>query len=158
MVLATALMVMSHLMFLFGFSTGRSEEAVFAGGIVGIALGLVPGVFVVAAFVSRHPRALRSTLLATLLWMLVAIPIGLVNLPVGLVGGFGVGGAVAFRLDPVHSLRLRLLAVGACVAYTLVLQLVSPVAGLVGGAPLPFVAIGLVDSLQERAAAESDRR
>lgn len=143
-------MLLAYVMFIFGFASESADSTIFAGGIVGIALGLVPGVFVVAAFVSQHPQAIRATLLACLVWAVVAIPIAVVNLPLGLVAGFGAGGAVAFRRDPWHSNRLRLTAVAACALYTALLQVISPAAGILGGAPLPFFAIAVADTLRDR--------
>lgn len=145
-------MVMDFILFIFGFATGTGEETILAGGMIGIGLGLVPGVFVVAALVSQHPRGFRAAALATLLWAVVFVPISIVNLPLALVAGFGVGGVVAFRRDDVHSIRTRLVAVLICVVYTLVVQRFSPAAGILAGAPLPFAAIAIVDSMKARQA------
>ncbi|MBK5266230.1 MAG: hypothetical protein JJE47_02240 [Acidimicrobiia bacterium] len=150
--LATVLMVMDFILFVFGFATGRGEETILAGGIIGIGLGLVPGVFVVAALVSQHPRGFRAAALATVLWGVVAAPISIVNLPVALVAGFGAGGVVAFRRDEVHSLLSRVVAVMICALYTLVVQRISPAAGILAGAPLPFLAIAMVDAMRVRRA------
>lgn len=150
--LATLIMLFSYAMFIFAFAVGSGDETVFAGGILGIALGLVPGVFITAAFVSQNQRTARATVAAMGLWIVVTAPIALVDLPTGLVAGFGSGGIVAFRLGKVHTWQSRAVAVAACVAYAFVLQRVSLAAGLLGAAPLPFVAIGIADIVTERAA------
>ena len=152
--LATVLMVMDFILFVFGFATGTGEETILAGGMIGIGLGLVPGVFVVAALVSHHQRGFRAAALATVLWAVVVAPISIVNLPVALVAGFGAGGVVAFRREEAHSYRSRVVAVVICAAYTLVVQTISPAAGILAGAPLPFAAIAIVDSM---AAKRADR-
>lgn len=148
--LATVLMVMDFILFVFGFATGTGEETILAGGMIGIGLGLVPGVFVVAALVSQHPRGFRAAALATVLWAVVAAPISIVNLPVALVTGFGVGGVVAFRREEAHSYYTRIGAVMICALYTVIVQRISPAAGILAGAPLPFAAIAMVDSITAR--------
>lgn len=143
-------MLFSYAMFIFAFAVGSGDETVFAGGVLGIALGLIPGVFISAAYVSQHPRSLLAAMAATGIWLLVTIPIAFVDIPTGLVAGFGVGGIVAFRRREVHTWQSRAVAVGICVVYTFVLQRISPELGLLGGAPLPFLAIGVADVMKER--------
>jgi hypothetical protein len=143
-------MVLSYVMFVYALVAASGDELVFAGGLLGIALGLVPGVFAVAAFVSNNPKTLLSTLGATALWFVITAPIGLGSLPVGLVAGYGAGGVVAFRLGPNSTRGSRVVAVTICAVYTLVLQRVLPEAGLFAGAPLPFAAIALADHYRDR--------
>lgn len=150
-------MLFSYGLFVFAFSLVSGEETAFAGGVLGIAIGLVPGVFIAAAYVSQNTRSIRAALLATGIWFVVTIPIALVDLPTGLVAGFGFGGIVAFKQRDVHTWKSRAVAVVACVAYTFLLQRVSPEAGLLGGAALPFFAIGIADVLKEREAERADK-
>ncbi len=151
--LSTVIMVFAYGMILFALTLVGGDEQAFAGGVMGIGLGLVPGAFLAAAFVSLNPRAFRSTVFAVGLWALVSFPIAVFDVATGLVAGFGAGGVVAFRLDEgVHTRRSRILAVTGCAAYTFILLRVSPAAGLLGGAPLPFIAIGVVDAAMERRA------
>jgi hypothetical protein len=144
------MMLASYLMFIWALVAAGGEETTFAGGLFGIALGLVPGVFAVAAFVSQNPRSLASTLVATLLWFVFAIPIGIGNVPTGLVAGFGAGGVVAFRISPDHMRRSRIIAIGITVVYTIAMQRLLPRVGLFAAAPLPFLAIALADIYDER--------
>jgi hypothetical protein len=148
--LASIMMLASYLMFIWALAAASGDEAVFAGGLFGIALGLVPGAFAVAAFVSHNPKALSSTLLATLIWLVVAIPIGIGDVPSGLVAGFGAGGVVAFRLPPGRRRRSRVIAVVIAVVYAVALQRLLPEVGLFAAAPLPFLAIALADLYDER--------
>lgn len=148
--LATVLMFISHVLFIYAFVAASGDETIFAGALLGIGLGLVPGVFAVAAFVSQNPRALLSTVMATALWLAVTLPLGVANLPTGLVAGYGAGGIFAFRLGPVHTRRSRLIAVALCVVYVIALQRLLPEVGLFAGAPLPFVAIVLADIYREK--------
>lgn len=152
--LATVLMVLSYVMFIYALVAASGDELVFAGGLLGIALGLVPGVFAVAAFVSNNPKTLTSTLGASAIWLVVTGLIGFGSLPVGLVAGYGAGGVVAFRLSPGSTRGSRAVAVVICATYTLVLQRLLPEAGLFAGAPLPFAAIALADYYRERFADE----
>lgn len=148
--IATLLMVLSYVMFIYALVAASGDEVVFAGGLLGIALGLVPAVFASAAFVSNNPRSLLSTLGATALWVVVTPLLGFASLPVGLVAGYGAGGVVAFRLGPNQTRSSRSIAVVLCLAYTLVLQRVLPEVGLFAGAPLPFAAIAAADIYRER--------
>jgi hypothetical protein len=145
-------MIATYFVFLYSLVVASGEEAVFAGGLLGIGLGLVPGVFFVSAFVSQNRAVFRSTLKATGLWGIIVLVL-FFDLPTGLVAGFGAGGIVAFRLGENNSYRARALAIGICVAYTFVLLRLAPQIGLFAGAPLPFLAIGLADMYTERAAA-----
>lgn len=151
--IATALMIATYFVFLYSLVVASGNEAVFAGGLLGIGLGLVPGVFFVSAFVSQSRAVFRSTLKATGLWGIIVL-ILFFDLPTGLVAGFGVGGTVAFRLGEQNSYKARLVAVGLCALYTFALLRLTPQIGLFAGAPLPFVAIGLADMYTERTAVE----
>jgi hypothetical protein len=144
------MMLASYLMFLWALVVAAGDETTFAGGILGVGLGLVPAVFAVAAWVSQHPHALGATLAACGFWLLVVVPLGIFNLPLGLVAGFGVGGIAAFRLGPHADRKSRFVAIGLTVLYTLALQVLFPAIALFGSAPLTFIAIALADTYRER--------
>jgi hypothetical protein len=151
--ISTVLLFFSYLMFVFGFSLATDdEERVFAGGVIGIALGLVPGVFMCLAAISQREHAVRTTLLATLLWVVIGGPIAILDIPTGLVAGFGAGGVVALHREPAHTTVSRALVVAICVLYVFVLGRVVPAAALMVGAILPFAAVGVADSFMEREA------
>lgn len=148
--LATIIMLASYTMFVYSLAALSGSETVFAGGLLGIALGLVPGVFIVAAFVSQNPNTPRATLTATALWVLFALPLGMFSFPIGLVAGFGAGGIVAFRRWEPHTWQSRAVAVGLCVLYVFTLQFVSLELALFSAAPLPFLAIAAADVFKEK--------
>ena len=152
--LGTLLMAVSYTAMLVALIATEVEDGPAAGPLFAFGLGLVPFVFLVLAFVSTNPRAAGAVLKAMGLSVLVAGPLSAVMADAvsGLVAGFGVGGALALRMDDVHSLRSRLIAVAITVIYIAVLVNVSVEAGLFGGAVLPFVAIGLADWVMERRA------
>jgi hypothetical protein len=149
-ILATTVMFLAYTMFIFGFALAADGETIFAGGVIGIALGLIPVVFFAAATVSNHAQSIRASLLAILLWFVVAAPIAVFDIPTALVAGFGAGGIVAMRHPPGHRLTYRVGAVGLCVVYVFALQRLIPAAGIMVGAILPFAAITIADLLQER--------
>lgn len=144
------MLLASYLMFVWSFIVASGQETTFAGGLFGIALGLVPGVFAVAAFVSVNPRVVAATLIATIIWLVVTVPIAIGNIPTGLVAGFGAGGVFAFRLGERNTRGSRVVAVLITVFYTMVLQRFLPTVGLFAAAPLPFLAIALADIYKER--------
>jgi hypothetical protein len=142
-------MVVVYAVFIYSLAAASGDEVIFAGGLLGIGLGMVPGVFAIAAFVSQNPTALKATLKATGLW-LVAVLVFFFDLPTGLVAGFGAGGVVAFRLGQANSYKARSVAVALCALYTFTLLRISPELGLFAGAPLPFIVIGFADMYTER--------
>jgi hypothetical protein len=156
--ISTVILFFSYAMFIFGFAAASEDETTFAGGLVGIATGLVPAVFVVLAAVSQRPHSIRSAALATGLWFAVGGPLAILDIPSGLVAGFGAGGVVALRRDPANTVNSRIAAVAVCVVYVFVLGRIIPAAALMVGAVLPFLAVGVADSITEReaTAAESE--
>lgn len=150
------MMLASFVMFIYALAAASGDETVFAGALVGIALGLVPGVFAVAAWVSQNPHSMASTLAASGLWFGFVLAIGFFSVPLALIAGFGAGGVVAFRSGPEHSKRSRSIAVALLVVYTAALLTFSTELGLFAGAPLAFVAIALADLYHERGAAPGE--
>ena len=148
--LATVLMVGSFVLFVYSLAAASGNENTYAGGLLGIGLGLVPAVFAVAAWASQNPQTVKSVLIATLLWFAAFLLIGYFSLPVALVAGYGAGGIVAFRLAPGNSRRTRAIAVMLCVVYTGALLTFSTALGLFAGAALPFLSIALADLYEER--------
>jgi hypothetical protein len=129
---------------------GEGEE----GAAMALTAGLVgvPVVFLVLAFISRHPQAPKATLKAMGLFLLVGLPVSLLSLPAGMVGGFGAGGVVALRLEPTDTTRARVWAVALSASYIMVVgQIVPPIDALVGSV-FPFLAIGAADSITRKRA------
>ncbi len=150
---ATVLLLISYALILLPIMAGPDDGAEAFGASLGVGLALVPLVFMVAAFVSQNERAALSIVKASGLWALITFPIAYYGLIVGLlplfiaglVAGYGAGGIVAFRLEGQHSRPRRIVAVALTVLYTYAIVTISPVAGLFGGAVMPFVAIAFAD-------------
>ena len=143
-------MIGSFVLFVYSLAAASGNENAYAGGLLGIGLGLVPAVFAAAAWTSQNPNTVKSVVLATGIWFAVFLLIGYFSLPVALVAGYGAGGVVAFRLGPENSRRTRAIAVALCVIYTGALLTFSTALGLFAGAALPFVSIALADMYEER--------
>jgi hypothetical protein len=127
------------------------RDAPGAAPLIAFGLALVPFVFVVLAFLSEHPRAPGAVVRAMGLTLVVGIPISAVapDVVTGLVAGLGAGGIVALRPDPpVHTWRIRAVAVAAVTLFVFLLALVSDVA-LVLAPALPFTAVGIADHVAE---------
>jgi hypothetical protein len=152
--ISTVVLFLDYTMFIFAFAAAsEGEEAAFSGGLLGIALGLVPAVFLCLAAMSQRLHAVRWVAAASGLWVAVGAPIALLDLPSGLVAGYGAGAIVAFRRDDEHSVKFRAAAVAICTLYVLVLGRIIPEAALMVGAVLPFLAVGFADSISERTVA-----
>lgn len=150
-------MFFSYVLMIYALAAVSNDETTFAGGVVGVAIGLVPAVFFVASTVSNRVRPIRATVLAVATWVVVTGAVAFVDVPTALVAGFGAGGVVAFHRRPSATVASRLLAVAGCALYVLVLQWLFAPAGLMVGSVLPFVAIGVADWIREREAlAEPD--
>lgn len=149
---ATAVLFVSYGFLLLGVFAGRADTPQQAGPPMAIGLALVPFVFVALAFISRHERAPISVLKGMGLWLVVSLPVGLINPITGLVAAFGAGGIVTLRPDQESAIRTRLLAVVVTTGYVTALLLVVPAAGVFSGAVLPLAALGFADSFSLRRA------
>jgi hypothetical protein len=127
-------------------------------GPVYLGLALVPFVFLLVAFASRHPRASGAVLRAMGLFIVVALPIGATVGPVlGVPAGFAVGGITALRPPDGFSRvgRARGIAVLAGLVYLTVMAAVAPLFAAFVGAVLPFAVLGLADQALEWRAQEA---
>jgi len=111
---------------------------------------LVPFVFIALAFLSKRERAPIATLKAMGIWVLVLLPIGLLNPVVGLTAAFGVGGIVTLRTEPIYRLSYRVWAVVITTTYVTALLFFAPPGGVFAGAVMPFPALGIADMLAVR--------
>jgi hypothetical protein len=148
---ATVLLVVSYSAMLIAFVTSEVDDATGGGGAFALGAALVPFVFLSLAFISGHRRASGAVLKAMGLSLLVAIPVSAImqDVVTGLVAGFGAGGVVALRAEPVHTWKSRAIAVALVSLYVAVLVRVIIEAGLIAGATLPLVSIGGADSFVE---------
>lgn len=76
----------------------------------------------------------------------IGLALGLLSPIIGAAAGFGVGIAMTLNMpDFEGQLRRRLLAVGFAVAYMSVMLVLIPPAGVLAGALLPGVMVGIAD-------------
>jgi hypothetical protein len=134
------------------------DDPAAAGPAFALGFGLVPVVFVVTAFVSARVAAPVSILKAMGLWLLFALPLGLINPVTGLCAGFCAGGALALRRSENPVRRARAIAGALTVVYVTVLVVTLPQAGLFAGAVTPLLSIRAADIYSERKTAGVDRR
>lgn len=114
--------------------------------LTGIAVGIAPFAFVAVGFISHNHRAPKRVLRAMGLLVALGLIGGLFSPILGAAAGFGVGTALTLNEpDVADILRNRLIAVGFAVAYTLLLLLLATPAGVMTGALLPPIIIGLAD-------------
>jgi hypothetical protein len=153
---STVVLFFSYLLIIFGFASVADEDPAFAGGLIGIGTGLVPAAFGCLAAVSQRPHAIRTALAATGLWVVIGGPVAIIDIPAGLVAGFGAGAVLAFNRRPMHTTASRAIAVAVVVAYVLVVGRMFPAAALMVGSVLPFAAVGVADSIIERETEAAD--
>lgn len=154
--LATVALQFSYWSFVESSRRGMSGEGSL--GLLALGLGLAPMVFLVVAFGSRHPNAPLAVLKAMGLFVVVGAPLGLVDVVVGVSTAYAAGGAAALRREPeVHSLRWRIGAVVLLGIY-LVLIIVARDLQRMSGAVLPFMVLGIADSVHETRVTEGAGR
>ena len=123
---------------------GRAEEVDFTP--VGVALAMVPFVFVAVAFISQNPAAPKRVLQAMLLFLAVALTVGLLEPVLGAAMGFAAGGALTLRPPPVEKVTAwRTGAVFFTGAYLLVLLIAVPPGGVFAASVVPLVMVGAAD-------------
>ena len=151
---ATVLMTVSYAMLVAALVSAAADDGPDPGPLFAFGLGLVPFVFMVLAFMSAHQRAPGAVLKAMGLSLLIGAMVSAVlqDAAAGLVAGFGAGGVVALRYDADHSWKARAVAVALVVVYVTVLVSVFVEAGLLAGAVLPFLSLGIADWVTENRA------
>ncbi len=123
---------------------GRAEEVDFT--LVGIALAIVPFVFVAVAFISRNPEAPKRVLQAMLLLLAVALSVGLLEPVLGAATGFAAGGALTLRPPPVPKVTSwRVGAVCFTALYLVVLFIIVPPGGVFAASVVPLAMVGAAD-------------
>jgi hypothetical protein len=142
---ATVPLLVSYIAIAATFATNDQGESMVSGRGVALGLGLTPFVFVLLAFVSGHRNAGTAVLKAMGLFLLAALPVGLVSPALGVTAGYGAGGTVTLRAHEATRMKVRWSAVGATVVYVLLLLLTIPEAGLLTGGVLPLMALGFAD-------------
>jgi uncharacterized membrane protein len=135
---------------LLGAVASRSDQPEAAGPAFAIGFGLVPIVFVIVAFGSGRFGAASAVLKGMGLWLLVALPVGLINPVTGMCAGFAAAGAVTLRREEGIAFRPRVAAVVMASAYVTLLVVLLPQAGIFAGAITPLFAIRGADIWSER--------
>lgn len=143
--LATIVQLVSYSSLLVAIVATQSDEPEAAGPTFALGFALVPVVFVVVAFVSGRSRAPIQVLKAMGLWLVIGLPLGLLNPVFGLCAAFGFGGVITLKGDETTSWRARSVAVGALSIYVLAVLFIIPALGLISGGVLPLAVLGLAD-------------
>lgn len=143
--LATLVMVASFGSLLVAIVATRSDTPEAAGPAFAVGFALVPVVFVTVAFVSGRARAPIQVLKAMGMWLLVGLPLGLLNPVFGLCAAYGIGGVFTLKEPEFGGWLSRTLGVLAAAIYVLGLLFVIPALGLISGILLPLTSIGLSD-------------
>lgn len=133
-----------------GTLAAASGDDVAAGPAFALGFSLVPVVIAVVAFVSGIENAPTATAKAMGIWLVLALPLGLVNPATGLSAGFGAAAAITLRRPDNHRARHRIIAVLINTLYVTVLVVIAPEAGLFAGAVTPVLAVRIADSWSER--------
>lgn len=148
--IGTVVQAASFFSFMIGVFASTSEEAIAGGPAFALGFILVPVACATVAFVSRHPQAPMATLKGMGGWLVVALPLSLMNPIIGLSAGFAASGALTLRSDSLQPGSYRLLAIAGTAAYVVILILILPQAAMVAGALTPLLAIRVGDLLTEQ--------
>lgn len=148
--LGTVVQAISFGSLLLGAVASLSDQPEAAGPAFAIGFGLVPIVLVIVAFGSGRFGAASAVLKGMGLWLLVALPVGLINPVTGMCAGFTAAGAVTLRREEGIAFRPRVAAVVMASAYVTLLVVLFPQAGIFAGAITPLFAIRGADIWSER--------
>lgn len=154
--LGTVIQTISFGSLLLGALASQSDEPSAAGPAFALGFALVPIVFVSVAFVSGVARAPLAALKAMGLWLLIALPFGLINPVIGLCTGFTAGAAVTLRHSESHKRGARAAAILIAATYVAVLVFTFTQAGIFAGAVTPLLAMRAADIYSERHARNNE--
>lgn len=149
--IGTVVQTISYVALIGGAIASASDETLAAGPVFALGFILVPVVSAIVAFVSRHERAPIATLKGMGIWLVVGLPLGVMNPISGLSAGFAASGVFTLRPLALRPGRRRWLAVLALLAYVTLLVFILPQAALFAGAATPLLALRVADMLSERA-------
>jgi len=137
---------------LLGILSTQSDTPEAAGPAFALGFVLVPAVCAMVAFISGQERAPLATLKGMGIWLIVSLPLSLINPVSGLCAGFTASGAITLRRSDLARTRLRAVAVVISAAYVTVLMIIVPQAGIFAGAVTPLLAVKAADIFGERSA------
>jgi hypothetical protein len=138
-----------------------SDQPEAAGPAFAIGFGLVPLVMVVVAFGSGRFGAASAVLKGMGLWLLVALPLGLIHPVTGMCAAFTAAAAVTLRREEGIAFRPRVVAVAMATVYVTLLVFALPQviqAGIFAGAITPLFAIRGADIWSERENAKREAK
>lgn len=147
----TAVQTISYISLIGGAVASATEETLAAGPIFALGFVLVPVVCALVAFISGHQRAPMATLKGMGIWLIVGLPLGVMNPVSGLSAGYAASGVFTLRSLALRPGKRRWMAVIAVVVYLTVLVFILPQAALFAGAVTPLLAIRVADMLSEKA-------
>ncbi|CAN5832058.1 hypothetical protein BH23ACT4_BH23ACT4_16220 [soil metagenome] len=153
--IGTILQAISFGSLLLGAVASQTDTPEAGGPAFAIGFALVPLVLVIVAFGSGRVRPAASVLKGMGLWLLVALPISLINPIIGICAGFTTAGAVTLHRAEEIPFKPRVAAIVIAAGYVTLLVLILPQAGVFAGAVTPLLAIRGADIWSER---ESARR
>jgi hypothetical protein len=144
-------MIVADSLIVYAFVAGSVENSTEnPTAALAVGLVLVPVVFLLLAFLSRHPRAPNAVLYAMMLSLMIGVPLAAFDVVAALTLGFGAGGVVALARSEDDSWVARSIAVVLVTVYIVVLLRYQVAAALFGSAVLPLVAVGSADEVMER--------
>jgi hypothetical protein len=143
--LGTMVTVVSYSSILVAIVAARSDTPEASGPAFALGFALVPVVFVTVAFVSGRRAAPMAVLKGMGLWLVIGLPLALLNPVFGLCMGFGIGGVVTLRRGESASWIVRTISVALIAVYCLVMVFIIPPLGILSGGLLPLAALGIAD-------------
>ena len=154
----TIILNLSYWAMVFAFVASEADDGPNPGPPFAFGLMLIPFVFVALAAISRNPRFGGASVLAMLLSVGVGVPVLAVarDAVSGIIAGFGAGGVVALRREPVHRVQSRIWAVVLVSTATLAFVRLIPVMAIILAPIAILPAIGVADILQESSNRTSD--
>lgn len=140
---------------IFGVYASTSDSVEANGPYYALGFMLVPITCAVVAFMSRHPQAPIATLKGMGAWLVIGVPLVLLNPVIGLGSGFTAAGALTLRSDVRAPGRNRAWAVVASALYLTVLLIVLPQSAVLAGAVSPLLVVRTADLFTERREAQA---
>lgn len=129
------------------------EPTVSPGPSYALGFILVPVTAAAVAFISAHDNPPMATLKGMGAWLVVGLPLAVLNPIIGFSTAFAAAGAFTLRSDAPRPGRARAIAVAVLAVYVTVLVGILPQAAVFAGAVTPLLAVRAADLYLERSAA-----
>lgn len=154
--IGTIVLMVSYGSLLTATATTASETPEAAGPLFALGFALVPLVYVAVAFLSGRSNAPMAVLKGMGVWMLVALPLGLLHPVFGYCAGFGMGGVLTLKERDTDRWQTRSIAVFIAATYSLGMLFVYAPIGVLSGGLLSLASLGLADAYTEYRAKRVD--